>query len=83
MSQREPTAAERASIDAIFKAYVNLQKAGWQDAMYAPRNGKEFEVIELGSTGIHRAVHFNDTEHGAWIDGDWPSRPLLIRRIKP
>ena len=78
---RAATEAEAEAIKAICDARTRLQRLGWQDAMYAPRNGEQFECIELGSTGIHEAVHFDQTEHSAWIDGDWPSRPLMIRRL--
>ena len=77
---REATKDEMAAIEKLWEGYRALQKLGWQDAMYAPKNGNKFECIVLGSTGIHEAVHFNHEEHVAWIDGDWPSRPLLIKR---
>lgn len=82
MRRREPTSAESEALEMLFKASEKLRALGWQDPRYAPKDGL-FEVIELGSTGVHIATHFeNDHKYQAWIlDGDaWPSRPLLIRR---
>jgi hypothetical protein len=81
-SRRGPTPEEAKALEMLFKASEALRKLGWQDPMYAPKDGL-FEVIELSSTGVHIATHFeNDHKYQAWIlDGDvWPSRPLMIRR---
>lgn len=64
---------------ALFSAYQRLRELGWREAMYAVP-GPEFEVIEVGSTGVHIAS--KDEETGWWIlsDGDaWPSHPCLFR----
>ena len=82
LRQREASPAEWEAIEMLWKAHKILRREGWADPRYAPKDGL-FEVIELGSTGIHIATHFeNDHKFQAWIlDGDaWPSRPLLIRR---
>jgi hypothetical protein len=79
--QRQPTNEEREALDQLFSAYNRLRSLGWQDAQYTPSPPVEFEVIELGSTGIHRAVRMKEESHVAWIDKNWPSRPLLIKRL--
>jgi hypothetical protein len=53
--------------------------------MYCPKDGSEFEVLEAGSTGIHRCVYQGEWPTGRyWIlaDGDMsPSEPVLYRAI--
>lgn len=70
---------ERAAIRALWSAYQRLRELGWRDAIYGPTDGRELEVIECGSTGIHRA--YRDKERRYWVlDGDvWPSKPVLFR----
>lgn len=77
---------ERESILLLFDAYRSLRALGWQDAIYCPKDGTVFEVIEVGSIGIHDC-HYE----GKWPDGTWwvhnnndlyPSRPSLFRLKK-
>ena len=74
---------EKSAIKALFEAWQRLKELGWNDAIYCPKDGREFDAIEAGSTGIHRC-HYE----GAWPDGHWwvyeegdmyPSRPILYR----
>lgn len=74
---------ERAALLAMFEAFDRLRELGWSEAIYCPKDGSSFHVIEAGSTGIHRA-HYS----GEWPDGSWwieeegdlsPSRPILYR----
>ena len=72
----------RYAIEKLNEAFVELQNLGWQQIMYAPQDGTEIEVIELGSIGIHVARHLKP---GFWVAdaGDlWPSRPILWRPLK-
>jgi hypothetical protein len=55
---------ENAAIQAMFSAYLRLKELGWRDAIYCPKDGSEFKVIENGSTGI-----FDCTYSGKWPDG--------------
>jgi hypothetical protein len=69
---------ERKLIGVMFDAFDKLRRLGWKDAMYAPR-GKDLEVIEAGSTGIHLATRAGI---GFWIhdaDDTYPSSPILFR----
>ena len=43
-----------------------------------PNDGEEFELIELGSTGIHRAVRHAGSDC-CWVDYQYPSNPFLVR----
>lgn len=72
----------RIEIEKLTAAFQALQNLGFQQIMYAPTDGTEIEVIELGSSGIHKAHHMDS---GFWVasHGDlWPSRPVLWRKIK-
>lgn len=73
------TSEQQEHIDALFDHFNWLRTHGWQEAMYAPRDGTEFECIEVGSTGIHRVSWLLN---GFLIDGDWPTRFILWRPLK-
>lgn len=74
---------EDAAIRMLFDAYIRLKDFGWRDAIYCPKDGTEFKVIEPGSTGKHDCIY-----QGTWPDGSWwivgdgdmsPSRPVLFK----
>jgi len=72
---------EHDALNAMFEAFDRLRELGWKEAMYAPRD-TPLEVIEMGSTGIHKAQRgLRDGDDRFWIfDGDcWPSKPCLYR----
>jgi len=75
---------EKSAIGAMFDAYDRLRELGWSDAIYCPKDGTHFQVIEPGSTGI-----FDANYQGEWPNGSWwlydendisPCRPVLFRR---
>lgn len=76
-----PTEAE--ALQVLGQAYQRLRELGWNDAIYCPKDGSSFDVIEAGSTGIHRCHYDGEWPKGSWwieADGDlWPSRPILYR----
>ena len=87
--QAKRTAAmpdEAAAIRQLFEAHTRLCELGWRPAIYCPKDGSWFEVIEAGSTGIHRCQYTGEWPDGSWwIEGDgdlYPSRPILWRPIK-
>lgn len=88
-AQRAKRAADMpdvpAAIRAFTDAYRRLEELGWGDATGCPKDRSEFEVIEAGSSGIHRCIYEGDWPTGRWWilhDGDMsPSRPVLWRRI--
>lgn len=77
---------DRAALLVMFRGFDRLRQLGWRDACYCPKDGSTFEVIEAGSTGIHRAHYEGEWPTGTWWvheDGDlWPSRPILFRLIQ-
>lgn len=45
---------EQTALKVMFDAYDRLKELGWSEAVYCPKDGSSFEVIEPGSTGIFR-----------------------------
>lgn len=74
---------EADALRVMCAAYERLKQLGWNDAIYCPKDGSSFDVIEGGSSGIHRAHYEGEWPTGSWwIEeaGDlWPSRPVLYR----
>lgn len=74
---------EQSAIRAMHQAYQRLMELGWSDAIYCPKDGSHFKVIEPGSTGIHDGAYHGEWPTGGWDvygDGDvWPSHPILFR----
>lgn len=80
------------AIERLASVYIDLCNEGWREIMYAPKDDTEIEVIECGSTGIHRA-RWRSFNHQPLNScgclfiaeaGDlWPSHPILWRPIKP
>jgi hypothetical protein len=77
---------EQSAIRALFNAHYRLKDFGWRDAIYCPKDGSTFRVIEAGSTGIDTASYHGEWPNGSWWihdDGDmWPSRPILYKENK-
>ena len=48
---------EKTAINALFDAWLRLKDFGWRDAIYCPKDGSFFDVIEAGSTGIHNCLY--------------------------
>lgn len=75
---------EQSAIRMMLQAYLRLKELGWNDAVYCPKDGSEFDVIEAGSTGIHRCIYEGEWPNGRWWildEGDIsPSRPVLYRK---
>lgn len=84
MSKPTVTHEEFKHLEALFSAWRGLKSLGWEEPRYFkwPKSHEEFELIELGSTGIHRAVHFGNPGEVCWVDYDWPSQPFLVRHLK-
>lgn len=62
--RKERMPDERAAINALFDAWRRLKDFGWKEPQYCPKDGSDFKVIELGSTGI-----FDCHYQGKWPDG--------------
>lgn len=78
---------DHAALLALGHAHQRLEDLGWRDAIYCPKDGTVFEVIEAGSTGIHDCRYEGEWPKGSWwvlAEGDlWPSRPILFRLKSP
>lgn len=78
---------EKSAIEMMFSAWQRLKELGWNDAIYCPKDGSEFDAIEAGSTGIHNCNYIGEwpTGHFLLFDGHdvWPSRPILFRKREP
>lgn len=74
---------DRAALLALHEAHTRLKELGWREAIYCPKDGTHFQVIEAGSTGIHDCVYIGEWPTGSWAiceDGDMcPSHPILFR----
>lgn len=85
MTKPRISAEESKHLVALFEAWRELTLLGWKEPRYFkfPPEGVEFELIELGSTGIHRAVVLGlDPLRTCWVDYEWPSQPFLVRKIQ-
>lgn len=76
---------EESARRMLWDAQERLKELGWKEAMYCPKDGRMFEVIELGSTGVHQCSYDGEWPTGSyWVhsEGDlWPSHPLLFRPL--
>lgn len=74
---------ERSAIDAMFDAYDRLRELGWREAIYCPKDGTSFDVIEPGSTGIFPCFYSGDWPDGYFMSGEGfecgPSHPVLFK----
>lgn len=82
-AQAERMPDDAAALAQMQDAYSRLEKLGWRNAIYCPKDGSVFDAIEAGSTGIHTCHYEGEWPKGSWWvrDGDdlWPSRPILFR----
>lgn len=74
---------EDAAIRMMMDAHQRLKDFGWRDAIYCPKDGSVFKVLEPGSTGKHDCIYQGEWPNGSWWiveDGDMcPSRPVLFK----
>lgn len=74
---------DKAAIEAMFQAHERLRELGWRDAIYCPKDGSHFQVIEPGSTGIFDGWYEGEWPKGSWWAADaddiYPSHPVLFR----
>lgn len=75
--------AEADALREMSRAFDRLKQLGWREAVNCPKDGSRFDVIEMGSTGIHRCHYEGEWPTGTWWIHDagdlWPSRPVLFR----
>ncbi|MEQ8504630.1 MAG: hypothetical protein RIB80_04840 [Rhodospirillales bacterium] len=74
---------ERDALNALSQAYKRLTELGWKNAIYCPKDGSIFKVIEAGSSGIHDCSYWGEWPTGSWMihaEGDLcPSHPILFK----
>ena len=77
---------EVAAIRLFFDAWLRLKELGWKEAYYCPKDGRSFEAIEAGSTGIHPCYYDGEWPTGYYMLGEGmdvgPSHPVLFRERK-
>jgi hypothetical protein len=82
----EDMPTEQDALSRMFDCVQRLKELGWNDATYCPKDGTVFNVIEAGSSGIHKAHYEGKWPDGTWWihdNGDlWPSRPILFKLIQ-
>lgn len=76
-----PTEAD--ALQQFFSALTRLEDFGWRDPCYLHHAG-ECDMIELGSTGIHRGAYSGDWPGGAWFYRDEidTANPALCRAVE-
>lgn len=82
--RKDDMPTEKDAIGVMFEAYQRLKELGWKEAIYCPKDGTPFDVIEAGSTGVHYCTYSGEWPKGSWwvhAGGDiWPSRPVLFKQ---
>ncbi len=72
---------EKDALEHMHRAWLRLKDLGWADAIYSPKDGRDFLVIEAGSTGTFACQYMGKWPTGGWWIHDagdlWPSRPIL------
>lgn len=78
---------EQSAIRALQDAVERLKDFGWRDWVYCPKDGSSFDVLELGSTGIHRGYYHGEWPTGVVVTGEGldcgPSRHVILHRLDP
>lgn len=74
---------EQAARKLFFDAWLRLRDFGWREACYCPKDGRTFDVIEAGSSGVHACSYEGEWPTGRyWVHGEddlYPSHPTLFR----
>lgn len=61
---------EQSAIRTLFDGWLRLKELGWEDGIYAPKDGRHFRTIQLGSTGIFDCVCEGEWPHCTWTSFD-------------
>ncbi len=57
-----------AAMITLQRARERLQRLGWKEGIYCPKDGSNFAVMQYGSTGIFAGTYV----------GDWPTGDVWI-----
>lgn len=63
------------AIQTLHSAKTRLGELGWKDAVYCPKDGSTFAIIEYGSTGIFTASYYGKWPEGYLIYDDCVGHP--------
>ena len=81
----EDMPTQQDALSRMFECVERLKELGWNNAIFCPKDGSIFYVIESGSSGIHKAHYEGKWPDGRWWIHDksdlWPSRPILFKLI--
>ncbi len=80
----EPNADEAGPLKTMHYAYQELERIGWRNIIYCPKDGTMFLAIEAGSIGVHNCNYTGTWPNGSWwfYDGDmWPAHPILFKEV--
>lgn len=79
------TPEEDVLLERMYSFYEQLVSLGWQNAIYCPKDGSHFLVIEAGSIKVCEARYDGEWPTGRWWIFDcgdmWPARPILFKPI--
>lgn len=82
----EDMPTDQDALSRMLECFQRLKELGWKDAIYCPKDGTVFNVIEAGSECIHKAHYSGKWPDGTWWIHDkgdlWPSRPVLFKLIE-
>lgn len=74
---------EASALRAFYDAYKRLKDFGWRDAVYCPKDGSTFDMIEPSNSAPVPGHYDGAWPEGVWWAHDagdlWPSRPALFR----
>ena len=65
----------QAALSSICSARTRLQELGWRDGIYCPKDGSEFAVCQVGSTGMWRGLYQGEWPTGHLISSDCANSP--------
>lgn len=69
----------------MMQVHLRLKEMGWNEPIYAPKDGTTFEVLTFGSTGIFKCRYLGEWPKGGFFVEDggdlWPSDPIAYRLL--
>lgn len=65
------------------QAFYRLRDLGWNEAVYAPKDGRAFEAVVFGCAKPMTCQYVGDVCFAQEAGDLWPCRPSLFRPIQP
>jgi hypothetical protein len=63
------------ALAVICRAKERLRKLGWREGIYCPKDGRAFDVVQFGSSGIFEGFYSGEWPSGHIIAADCAMRP--------